>query len=80
MPVIEIVLFTASSSLRTTTEIGAKFQVLTRGRRDFCRAACIGGSQLLKATKTGAIINIFAIVFALLFAEYIGLFLGEPLC
>ncbi|UTC98653.1 hypothetical protein E4N83_10470 [Treponema denticola] len=29
-----------------------------------------------KATKTGAIINIFAIVFALLFAEYIGLFLA----
>ncbi|UTY29743.1 hypothetical protein [Treponema putidum] len=29
-----------------------------------------------KATKTGVIINIFAIVFALLFAEYIGLFLA----
>ena len=29
-----------------------------------------------KATKTGAIINIIAIVFALLFAEYIGLFLA----
>lgn len=29
-----------------------------------------------KATKVGAIINIFAIIFALLFAEYIGLFLA----